>query len=159
MMALNIRDARPEDFPVALEIARAFHQESNFRNIPFSEKKMLSLFEWAVDSPSYMFVVFEEDNDSIIGGFVAYLDHFYFSDAVLANDLALFVVPEKRGKVPIRKVLDMYRSWALSHGAMRVNIGSSTGINTERVERLFALLGFERTGAIFAHFPSVPLES
>ncbi len=156
-MALKIRDAGPEDFPTALEIARSFHKESNFRNVPFSEKKMLSLFEWAVDSPSYMFVVFEDDGD-IIGGFVAYLDHFYFSDAILANDLALFVIPEKRGKVPIRKVLSMYRLWALDHGAMRINIGSTTGINTERVEKLFALLGFERTGAVFAHFPSVSLE-
>jgi len=151
-MVLNIRDATLEDCPTALEIARAFHQESNFRNVPFSEKKMLSLFEWAISSPAYMFVVFEDDGE-IIGGFMAYLDHFYFSDAILATDLALFVIPEKRGRVPIRKVLQMYRSWALTHGAMRINIGSSTGISTERVEKLFALLGFERTGVIFAHFP------
>lgn len=149
---LIIRDACAEDCQAALQVARAFHRESNFKDVPFSDKKVLSLFEWVIQSPNHIFLIFEEGGE-IIGGFIAYLDYFYFSDAVVASDLALFVLQEKRGKVPMKKVLGIYRKWAAGRGALRINIAPSTGINTDRVSRLFELLGFEQTGANFAYFP------
>ncbi|WP_428545945.1 GNAT family N-acetyltransferase [Profundibacter sp.] len=149
---MNIKEAGLEDCQGALAVAREFHSESNFRDVPFSDEKVLSLFDFAIKSPNHLFLIFEQDNE-VIGGFIGYLDYFYFSDAVVASDLALFVLKEKRGKVPMRKVLNIYRVWASRRGAMRINIALSTGINTDRVERLFELLGFEKSGANFAFFP------
>lgn len=149
---MKIREALLDDCQAALKVAREFHHESNFKDVPFSDKKVFSLFEWVIDSPNHMFLIFEEKGE-IIGGFIAYLDYFYFSDAVVASDLALFVLKEKRGRVPMKKVLDIYRKWAVGRGALRINIAPSTGISTDRVSRLFELLGFEQTGANFAYFP------
>jgi hypothetical protein len=140
-----------EDCQPALQVARAFHHESNFKDVPFSDKKVLGLFEWVIQSPNHIFLIFEAD-DEIIGGFIAYFDYFYFFDAVVASDLALFVLQEKRGKIPMKKVLDIYKKWAAGRGAMRINIAPSTGISADRVSRLFELLGFEQIGANFAYF-------
>jgi GNAT superfamily N-acetyltransferase len=79
----------------------------------------------------------------MIGGYVS---KYYFSDQIVASDIAWFVLPEFRGTMIGVRLLDAFENWAKAKGVEELRIGISTGVNMEAFDRLMKKRGYSMVG-------------
>lgn len=79
----------------------------------------------------------------------AYLSTLFFSDVVLAQELAFYVHPASRGGPAALKLLVAYRQWAEKQRAVEINVTMSSAIDIRGFDRLMGKLGFTCCGSNF----------
>lgn len=72
-----------------------------------------------------------------------------WNPAMVASDFLFYVVPEKRGTMLGYRLVKAYRDWAQSMSCVETRLSIASGINEERVGRMFERLGFERFGTVY----------
>ncbi|MDB4725942.1 GNAT family N-acetyltransferase, partial [bacterium] len=58
----------------------------------------------------------------------------------------LFVLPEKRGAIAAKKLVQDFIQWAIDNGVPNAFIGVSVGIDNERTGKFFEKMGFHHVG-------------
>lgn len=144
-----IRAARSEDIPAFVELARAMHADSSYRDFAFSEQHLTGYLAMALDTPSRYCILVAEQGDRLVGFFAGYLESFVFGPETVAYDTAFFVAPEHRGTTTAKRLIEAFRTWAIAHGAREIGLGISTGIDIERVGGFYERLGWSRSGVIY----------
>ena len=129
-----------------LALARAMHEESEFRNLPFDDDKVARL-AW---NPDVFAVLWRDDNGTgqYTGAMLGFAGPHYFCDAIVARDLALFVHPDRRGGVAAIRMVREFESWAVERGAVEGYLGSSTGVAPERTRLFYEHLGYRCIGSV-----------
>jgi GNAT superfamily N-acetyltransferase len=74
-----------------------------------------------------------------------------WNPAMVASDMLFYVVPEKRGSLIGMRLVKEYKAWAESMACVEVRLSIASGINEERVGRMFNRLGFETFGTVYNH--------
>ncbi|WKB53021.1 GNAT family N-acetyltransferase [Eleftheria terrae] len=144
-----IRQATPEDLPRLVELGRLMVEESpEFRVMPYRPEKVQAMLSTLIESPRG-FVVVGERQGTVVGGMVAAASEQWFSDALCAFDLCMFVDPAHRGTLLPAQLLMAYRSWAKRLGVARATAGISTGVHVEQTEQLYRRMGLRHVGPIF----------
>lgn len=144
-----IRDLRMEDVERCLELGRAMHQESSFRDNDWDESKLWALVHQYDADKQHWCMLVSEVGDEIVGMFVGFAANHYFGNDLISSDLLLYVTPEKRGGTHGVKLIRAYEKWARSVGVREIQLGVSTGITTERTGQLYQALGFTDKSFIF----------
>ena len=72
-----------------------------------------------------------------------------WSSELVASDFMFYVVPEKRGTMLGYRLVKAYKEWAQSMSCVETRLSIASGINEERVGRMFGLLGFEHFGTVY----------
>lgn len=145
-----IRDIEDRDFPVLLNLAREMHAESRFAaRYPFDPGKVESLLRLGMRSDDWAAWVIEDDG-MICGAFLGMVTEQWFSRALVAQDLALFVRPEHRGRMAGMRLVERFKLWARTRGAVDVEVGVNTGVATERTGYLLRACGFRPVGALYS---------
>jgi GNAT superfamily N-acetyltransferase len=125
------------------------HAESSYSALEFSESRLREIFdEYLSSSDKIVFIAIIAIRDGEpLGLYAGYLSKYYFSDELVANDIAWFVVKERRGSRVGLRLLDCFEHWAKERGASEVRIGYSTDINPDAFDSLMHKRGYSRVGA------------
>ncbi len=75
-------------------------------------------------------------------------DYAFSSQRRAVSDL-LFVLPERRGLVAAKRLIQRFFGWSRKVGAKTAFIGVSTGVFPERTGRFFELMGFRPMGMMY----------
>jgi len=125
------------------------HAESpRFSRLEFVGDKLRATLTQLLEAPGGFLWVAEHEG-RLIGGMAAVALPHWCSNDLVASDLALFVAPQHRGGLAVLRLVNRYRKWAqMEMAAAIVQLGVSTGVQTETTTLLFERLGFKRCGAI-----------
>lgn len=133
-------------------IGRRLHDKSKFRDMEYDEHRVAILGYTAMDNPNHMFLMVIEDTQQEVpvGMLLAGIQQSYFGKDFVANDLLLVVEEEHRGRCmdALRRITALYREWALSRGAKRIYLSSSTGIDPDKTRAAFEACGFHQIGTV-----------
>lgn len=129
-----------------IEVGRRLHGESQFRDEPYDEAKIMALFEATLVSPSTHYIAYDSEYRGMI---IMGINEHYFSRVKWAADYCLFIVPEARGGSLVVRLIEAASNWAYSQGASWIRIDHNTGISPEKAPTLFNKLGFDLAGYIF----------
>lgn len=147
-MEINIRYARPSDIPSLVELGRRMHGESpRFARLAFDPERLAGVAANLIPNKDACVLV-GDAGGVIIGLFVGFVLQHFFSTALYATDLALYVRPEDRGGSLAVRFLRRFESWATGLGAAECVPGISTEVEVERTARLYERLGYKRSGLI-----------
>jgi len=140
-----IRETSYRDVFDCEKMMRDFHKESGQRDAEYDPQKVRRYFLQHIDSPKGLALVIEK-NGEIVGCFLGNLTRSWFSDAVIAEDSALYVKPEHRGGMNAMRLLKRYQEWAEENGAAESWVFVGAEIDTERTAKLFERCGFAKVG-------------
>lgn len=143
-----IRPATLEDIPTMLALGRVMHQESIYAPYDFDDDKVIEMFT-ALISTQFGIALVAEQEGVVIGGFIGVVQKHWFGNDTQASDIALFIAPEHRGGRTGLMLIKAYVQAALNKGAKQVLLANSTGVQTDRVAKLFESFGFQRRGFVF----------
>lgn len=145
----NIRPANLGDVDTLVKLGAVMHRESRFRHLTYSPQKVKDLIESLIDKPFGFSVVYEKD-EIILGGLIGVNSSHWFSDDVVGNSIALFVEPSGRGGFIAAMMIKAFKEWSLARGALMVDMGVNTGVQTEMTEKLLMKLGAQHIGGIYS---------
>lgn len=138
-MLVQYTDQFADDF---MRMARDFHLESVYRDIPFSQEKVIGL----TNSPFCMLSIID---GLCVGCFIGAIKEYYFSDESAAQDIAFFVSKDARGSIAAIELINAYEEWAITQGARHIHLEQGTGINADKTDRFICGIGYEKTGSNF----------
>lgn len=129
---------------VVLDLGRKFHEESRYRDIPFSEEKIARL----LSGPNF-FCALAKSKNIFIGGIFGFVQQPWFSEEKVGFDLGLYILPEYRGKsmAPIR-LIKAFEDYCHAQGCSEVTLSSSAGVRENNALRLYEKIGYEKCGFI-----------
>lgn len=130
--------------PVVHKLAMNFHQESRYKDMPFSASKITRLLE----NPNG-FCALAQLGDRYIGGIFGMVQPSWFSEKNIGFDLGLYIDPEYRGKslAPVR-LIKKFEEFCHTKNCIEIVLSSSSNIHEDRALRLYEKLGYTRCGFI-----------
>ncbi len=123
-----------------MRLAKAFHAESIYRDVPFSEDKVAAL-------TNYPFCMLSFSDAKCIGCFVGSIEPYYFSDECAAQDIAFFVSKDSRGSIAAIELINAYEEWAIKQGVKHIHLSQGTAINIDKTEKFMSAIGYTKIGA------------
>ena len=135
-----------DDGPALCELGALMHEESSYSELEFKPSRVIETFNVYLNNDTRACFIAHEDGKPV-GLYAGYMNKYYFSDEYVANDIAWFVVKEKRGTRVGLRLLDMFEDWATEKGASEVRIGYSTDINPKAFNSLMQKRGYNLVGA------------
>ena len=141
-----IRSATLSDLPRMIELGEAMHRESRFSHMIYSPEKVEAMLLRIMER-GFLRVV--ERDGEIIGGFAGVLEEHWFSYDKIATDIALFVLPDRRGGMAAAALVNAFVAWAIEKRADLIDIGVNTGVRTYETARLFERLGGRSAGLLY----------
>ena len=147
-----IKAATHEDVEDLVALGARMHDESPAWNrLTYSPEKVAHLLHQLINDPlGFVHVAIEAGR--IVGGALAMADQHWSSTDRIASELAVFVVPEARGKLHAAQLILMLQGWATVIGAKHLRAGSSTQVETDLTTRLYERLGFIRTPDVIMEY-------
>jgi GNAT superfamily N-acetyltransferase len=137
------RLATLEDLPFISSMCVDMHLESRYSKYVLDLEKVEAKVAALIESP--IGIVLVTANGFLMGG----VTDFWFGPAKYAFEWLLYVKPEARGSSEAPALVKAYAVRAKELGAVDVHIENTTGVEVEKVERLFTKLGFARVGGNF----------
>lgn len=138
-----IKKATIDDLPVIIEMAKAFHRESDARKYTLTDERIKELTTLIISTGLGILAV--KDGEAI-GMMGAMLQKNVFFDELMAGDYLIYVKPEYRGTEAAQLLVDYYIQWAKTYGARCIGIDIESGINDERAINFYNKMGFRVTG-------------
>jgi len=121
------------------------HAESSYSRLEFNEDRLRHIFDiYTKDSTRAL--ILGRVNGEACGLYAGYITPYYFSNELVANDIAWFVVKERRGSSLGLRLLSAFESWAKDQGASEIRVGYSTDINPAAFDSLMIKRGYSRVG-------------
>lgn len=146
MNPIRLREATTADRPELDRMAIAMAKESpRFSAFPVSLPKIHALVDNMQANPNALVLV-ADDGDGLAGMLLGFVVPHFFSDALTASELVVYVDPEHRGGRTGLRLIQRFESWAAGRGAAEIVLGVSTEVDAERTAALYERLGYERSG-------------
>lgn len=140
-----IRAARLSDVPDLIKMGHDMFLESP-RYAPrmqYAPAKVARIISGLITSPMG-FVVVAEDQGEIIGAAMAAVDTEWFSDDLVAQELALYVKKPRRNREHASELIRAMKDWAAQVQVVYLQGGVSSGLRPEQVISLYEKEGFTR---------------
>ena len=139
------RQATRDDFKHIVKLGKLMHEESSYSHLKFSEDRLLFTVERNLEDLNSILYIAMEDNEPI-GLYAGFVSKYFFSDELVANDVAWYVIPEKRGSQVALKLLDMFELWTKNRGVSETRLGFTTDIKGKKFNNLMKKLGYDQVG-------------
>ena len=145
-----IRNAEEKDLDRLVELSKQMHAESStYSRYSFDVEKLRNYMWGTILNDSGILIVYEKDGQ-IIGGFIGWIGEQWFGNDSVACDLGLFVEKDKRGAMAGALLIKRFTEIAKEKGAAQVVISNSTGVDKDRVGKLYEKLGMEHVGFVYS---------
>lgn len=141
-----IRAAKKEDIHELTKMAMAMHEESDFNDVPFNFRFTYDFLSFTLEDDDCCIFVSEKEGQ-IVGAFLGGVTPFFFSAALKAYDIALFVLPNHRGGAAALKLLRRFETWAKEKGCSKVYLSVST--NNSKADIFYDKMGYQRIGGVY----------
>jgi len=143
---VSIRMARDEaDIRAMIALGHRLHAESRYRTLPLDDARMAEIGRRGLANRNPGLIVAERDG-RLVGMAVVTIGEHFFSPALTATVLLLYVAPEARGGTAAVKLLRALRRWAAQAGADDLHLNVTTGIELVKTDRFLRKMGFRQTG-------------
>ncbi|BAO29380.1 GNAT family N-acetyltransferase [Sulfuritalea hydrogenivorans] len=140
----TIRAASHIDVARIAEIGAVLHAESpRFSRLNLSTPKLMQLFLMLIESPDGLLLVADRAG-AVVGGMAGVVTPHWFSDDLVSNDYGVFLLPDQRGGMTAARLVRGYIEWAKAKGAKMIQLGISTGVQTEETVSLYRALGLKQ---------------
>lgn len=140
-----IRRAAAADIPAIVAFSIAMHAESpQYRAMNLNPDKVAAALEAMLGRPLTALVLVIDNGGTLDGGAIAHIESPWFSDDLVAQEVAMYIRPEKRGGLSAARLVAKMDAWAQAMGAKLLQAGCTTGVTAERTIRLYEHLGFSR---------------
>jgi GNAT superfamily N-acetyltransferase len=138
-----LRRATREDIVEMVELGRRMHAESpRLSRLNYSITKVTELIVSLIES-EHGFAHVAVVKGEIVGAALAVIAEEWYSWDLVANELAVFVLPTQRGALIAAQLIREMDAWA--HSKTKVlQCGTTTGLEPERTAKLYERLGFSR---------------
>jgi GNAT superfamily N-acetyltransferase len=144
-----VRPGRHEDVEHILDLGAQMHEEGAYAFLPFDREKVRQLILEMIGDPETQCVLVAEEGGRPVGGLLGYLDGYFFCDEKLACDLVLFIERPHRGGTAAARLIRAFRQWATERGARELCLAISTGVEADRIGRLYERMGLRRVGGVY----------
>ena len=145
---MKIERALEGEFWRVEELAPSIHAETRYADTPLDVDKLKLWYDSQFNYDGVVVFFALEDNKTVgIGAFMCH-PH-YWCDVMIASDLMVYVIPERRGSTAAYRLIKAYEKWAVEFGASEITLGISSGINVERTSKFYQTLGFECEAVMF----------
>ena len=149
MIETVIREATQDDFPRLVDLGEVMHAESRFARLDYSRGKVERLLHEVLYLPDTYCAFVAVHGEQVIGGLIGICVERYFSTERVAQDLAIFIEPGKRGGLAGTRLIRRFRRWAQERGATDLEIAINTGVQPMRSGRLLQACGLEPIATLY----------
>lgn len=144
-----IRDMLPADIEKVVEICRLMHRRSRYVRFKPHWPTVVQTIMRAASTPIGKVIVAEHDG-KITGVLIAVVQEYWWTEAKagarVASDLMFYSKHIGDGERMMQRMVEW--AWKVPR-VVRVEIGVSSGIKTDRVESFYRKMGFEYMGPMF----------
>lgn len=150
---MRLRAATTEDVPALIELGRQVHAESRYAALAYDEARLKQTLGGLIDLQargSHFVLLAEDGKGAVIGGLIGGLEPYFFTSALAAKSMLLWVAPAWRGSAAALRLINAFKLWATKKGAAEVCILVSSGVTIGRTDRFLRRLGFAQTGGNYA---------
>lgn len=140
--AIDIKDAEDIAHHGALMIA-----ESQFKLFEYDFLKTKFFIDEWIKNPAGIVIVAEDDKE-FVGFMMGVVSEQWWGRHITVGEMALYVIPEKRGSAAAPKLLAKFIEVSKGHGAEEIAAGISTGFD-KGATRLYEKMGFVNCGNNF----------
>lgn len=143
-----IRESTLADIPAILKLTRRVHEETHYREIPFSEERYTGVLRTMIASAQHVVLVAESGED-MVGFLLGTTSRHFFSGKLYATDLIVYAVPGS-GHAGAGLIL-RFLEWARAKpGVAQIIMGISSDIvDEQKVSALYERAGLKRVGGLF----------
>ena len=147
---LLVRPPTHGDIPSIVSMAKAFQQNSLFKNCGFDESKVHDIIQRCMDPLSSYFMVVGIEDGKVLGAFCGVVSEYFFSRERIATDLAIYVNPEDRRFAYkfLNRAVHEFESWAVIRGAREVCIAPASGAHSTAFEKYLEKKNYSKVGFI-----------
>ena len=139
-----IRKATMNDYEALERMSKDFFKSSGYSkafNVPYDAHDMTDLIMAQITDAARMILI-SEQGDQITGMIAGIVTPWFLNtSAVVAQELAWWVVPEARGGRTAFELLAAFRKWAKEKDATILCMSSIAGLDGEKVNRLYERAG------------------
>ena len=155
-LRFSLLGAGADTVPI-VSLAREAHAESRFGYIPFSSSKVESIIARIVANPARSACVLAARGDDVVGMLWCSVGEYHIgSDVLLTTIHNLNVGKTLRASLAGGRVtlglLKRAEAWSRAKGAREMLFHVTSGVETERTERLMRKLGYEGMGGNYSFF-------
>ena len=143
-----VRKLEEKDIAPLVKIGSIMHKEGSFKKINYSKEKVFATIKHSLTSDKMAFFVAKDDDGyaGMMGGFIL---EYPISFDKYATDFLLFIKKEKRGGDTAIKLLNLFEDWAKGKNVKEIRLGSSNGVDIEKVRGFYEWQKYETIGHIF----------
>lgn len=142
----RVRAATQDDIQWIVALGADMQQESpRFSQLGYDRKKVASLLQTLIDANDGLVLVVDTPS-GVVGMLMGFVAEQFFSNAVTAQELVVYVAPEHRGGTAAMRMVKTFEAWAFDHGAQEIVLGVSTEVDASRTAGLYQRLGYQPSG-------------
>ncbi|RKG35182.1 GNAT family N-acetyltransferase [Acinetobacter guerrae] len=141
-----LRVANLSDIPILVQFGELFIAESpNYQEREYDPEKVASHYKTLLKDGLLLVV---ENDGQVVGGFAGGIGKDWFNDQKIAFDYVLYVKPEHRKTRVAYMLVDGFIRWAQLNGASRIQVGTTTGVESKGCIRLYGHFGLKQYGTL-----------
>lgn len=144
---MKVRLAKQSELNDVLDLCKKLVKESPiFSKQPFSEHTASAFINHQINHDAVLVVLDEYEN--VIGGAICAICVDWRTGQRMAIEQGIYVLPEYRNTKAGILLVKGFKEWSVNNDAERIQIGTMSGIESERIVKLYEHLGFEQCGYV-----------
>lgn len=145
---MHIRKATLDDVRTLVDFGKRLTKESPvFSKQGFDEYSAADLFAYLINKHESIFLA-QDQYQNPIGTLIGVVDTDWRTGHKLAFEQGVYVLPEYRRSDAAKKLIHTFVEWAKNQDADRIQLGTMTGIQADKVVKLYESLGFSLVGYV-----------
>ncbi|MEB3790138.1 GNAT family N-acetyltransferase [Acinetobacter sp. IK40] len=145
---MQVRAATLQDVETLVEFGKRLTEESPiFSKQGFDEHRASELFTHLIRKLGSIFIAVDEYKNPI-GTIIGVIDTDWRTGHKLAFEQGVYVLPEYRRSDSAKTLIDAFIGWSKLHNADRIQLGTMSGIQADKVVKLYESIGFELRGYV-----------
>jgi len=143
-----LEEAKISDVNLLIDLCIEMHKEGYYANISLDDRKLQWYLIKNIKSDNSLVLILKNKAD-VVGLLIAEVVEYFFSQELLAIDSLFFIRKDKRKSIGAMKLLKAYFKWAQSLNVTEITLSSTNGIEVEKLEKMYAKLGFNKVGFMY----------
>ena len=137
-----IRPAKTTDIDTLSDLGRQFADRYPIP-VPYSAGSVAAVLTDLIQHTGGAVFVAESETGAVVGGIVGCLAPLWFSNVLVAQELALWIDPAHRGGSAARRLITAFEDWAKTQGAAAISFSSIRVDEDFPFDRMLARAGYE----------------
>lgn len=135
---------------ICLAVEKYLPELPHYKNITVSKERLAYLLRHNFGNASYFQCwVLVNKNDEVVGGVAGYCTNGMVTWDLIANDVFLYVFPEYRTFQRGKQLVEAYKKWAQSRGAVLILASVQSGYEPDLFDKFMKMLDFRPVGTLY----------